>query len=94
MLGVSVLMAEGSRGHDAARLVMEPDCVLLCYTDGLADAVGPDLDPFEAADELARKLADQPADATPDELVGALARCAEGGRTDHLAVLAIRVDPS
>jgi serine phosphatase RsbU (regulator of sigma subunit) len=93
MLGVSTLMAEGSRGHGGARLEVEPGSVVLCYTDGLADAVGPELDPFEAAEELARKLADQPADATPDELVSALARCAKDGRTDDLAVLAVRVDP-
>jgi PAS domain S-box-containing protein len=94
MLGVSALMAEGSRGHRAAQRVIEPGSVLVCYTDGLADAVGPDLDPLEGADELARKVAEQPADATPEELVAALARCAEGGRTDDLAVLAIRVDPA
>jgi PAS domain S-box-containing protein len=92
MLGVSALLAEGSRGHVSAARELAPGTVLVCYTDGLADAVAPDLDPVEGAEELARKIAEQPADTTPDQLVDALARCAEGGRTDDLAVLAIRID--
>jgi PAS domain S-box-containing protein len=92
MLGISALLAEGSRWHASARRRVPPGTVLVCYTDGLADAVGPDLDPLEAAEELARKVAEAPIDATPQELVATLARCAEGGRNDDLAVLAIRID--
>jgi serine phosphatase RsbU (regulator of sigma subunit) len=91
MLGISGLLADAAPA--AARRVIEPGAVLICYTDGLADAVGPDLDPYEGAAELARRIAARPVRATPQELVSALAHYAEGGRTDDIAVLAIRFEP-
>ena len=92
MLGVSRLLRPGTQRREQ-RLRLEPGSTLLFFTDGLIDSVGPGLDVDAAISRLAQIVAEQPAQATPAQLVQTLVgQQAEGRRVDDVVVVAVHLD--
>lgn len=91
MLGVSRLARGPQRRPASVEVALPRGSTIVCFTDGLTDAFGVDLDPDEALARLADLTGALPADASPRHLVRALLARAQDGLKDDLAVVALRV---
>ncbi|SHG24341.1 PAS domain S-box-containing protein [Jatrophihabitans endophyticus] len=90
MIGVSRLLADSTRPADAV-VSLERGSTLICFTDGLTDAFGPEPDMDEGLAELCRLAAALPLDASPRQLIERLTAAAVR-HSDDVAVVAMRID--
>lgn len=89
MLGVSRLVSGATR-PPAAEVELASGSTLVCFTDGLFDAHGEEMDIDAGLARLRRIIADLPLDATPESVVAELTRGTTRG-SDDVAVVALRI---